>query len=85
MVLDPRTPVIVGVGQINQHHESPEVEPVEALGQRPLRAAAASGDVLLGNVVVLADPEGAVAVVLQDLADGGAFRGQPASRARESV
>ena len=31
MVLDPRTPVIVGVGQINQHDESSEVEPVDLM------------------------------------------------------
>jgi acetyl-CoA C-acetyltransferase len=31
MGLDPRTPVIVGVGQINQHEESPEIEPVDLM------------------------------------------------------
>ena len=39
MVLNPRTPVIVGVGQINQHDESPEVEPVDLMAAAALEAA----------------------------------------------
>ncbi|MEI7718069.1 MAG: acetyl-CoA acetyltransferase, partial [Mycobacterium sp.] len=39
MVLDPRTPVIVGVGQINQYHESPEVEPVDLMAGAAREAA----------------------------------------------
>jgi len=31
MSLDPRTPVIVGVGQVNQRKESPDVEPVDLM------------------------------------------------------
>ena len=49
------------------------VEAVEALLERPLLAARAGGDILLGDVVVLAQPEGAPAVVLQDLPDRGAL------------
>ena len=45
------------------------VEAVEAHLERPLLAARARGDVLLGDVVVLAQPEGAPAVVLEDLPD----------------
>ena len=50
------------------------VEPVKTLLQRPLRLTAAAGDVLLRHVVVLADPERAVAVVLQHLPDRRALR-----------
>ena len=52
------------------------VEAVEALLQRPLRLAAATGHVLFGHIVVLADPERAVTVVLQHLSDGRALRRQ---------
>ncbi len=38
MSLDPRTPVIVGVGQVNQHEESPEVEPVDLMASAARRA-----------------------------------------------
>ncbi|MGB1225463.1 MAG: hypothetical protein ACPHCN_15145, partial [Mycobacterium sp.] len=31
MSLDPRTPVLVGYGQINQHSENPSVEPVDLM------------------------------------------------------
>ncbi|MEW5809885.1 MAG: acetyl-CoA acetyltransferase [Actinomycetota bacterium] len=31
MPLDPRTPVLVGYGQVNQHSESPDVEPVDLM------------------------------------------------------
>ena len=31
MSLDPRTPVLVGYGQVNQHDEHPEVEPVDLM------------------------------------------------------
>ena len=61
------------------------VEAVEAFGKRPLRAAAACGDVLLGDVVVLAEPEGAESVVLQELADGRALSRQPSGGAGEPV
>lgn len=47
------------------------IEAVEALLGGPHLAAAAGRDVLLGDVVILAEPEGAVAVVLQDFTDGG--------------
>ena len=59
------------------------VEPVEAHLQRPLRFAAAAGDILLGNVVILADPESAVAVVLEHSRNRGALRRQPGRRTRE--
>jgi acetyl-CoA C-acetyltransferase len=39
MGLDPRTPVIVGVGQINQHEESPEIEPVDLMAAAAREAA----------------------------------------------
>ncbi|MEC9325001.1 MAG: hypothetical protein VYB90_14295, partial [Actinomycetota bacterium] len=39
MPLDPRTPVLVGYGQVNQHTERPDVEPV-ALMEQAARAAA---------------------------------------------
>ena len=39
MPLDPRTPVLVGYGQVNQHTENPDVEPV-ALMEQAARAAA---------------------------------------------
>ena len=39
MGLDPRTPVIVGVGQINQHDESPEIEPVDLMAAAAREAA----------------------------------------------
>ena len=47
------------------------VEAVEALVERPVLLARARADVLLGDVVVLAEPERAPAAVLQDLADRG--------------
>jgi acetyl-CoA C-acetyltransferase len=40
MGLDPRTPVLVGVGQVNQHDEAPDVEPVDLMAA----AAAAAAD-----------------------------------------
>ncbi len=39
MSLDPRTPVIIGVGQVNQRDESPEVEPVDLMASAALEAA----------------------------------------------
>jgi len=39
MSLDPRTPVIVGVGQVNQRDESPEVEPVDLMASAACEAA----------------------------------------------
>ncbi len=39
MSLDPRTPVIVGVGQVNQRDESPEVEPVDLMASAAREAA----------------------------------------------
>ncbi len=60
------------------------VEPVEALGQRPLRAAAGRGEVLDRDVVVLTQPHGRVAVVLQHLPDRRALGGQPAGGAGEA-
>ena len=60
------------------------VEAIEALLQRPLLAARARGDVLLGNVVVLAQPERAPAVVLEDLPDRGAL-GRECGRSRREI
>ena len=40
MPLDPRTPVLVGYGQVNQHDEHPEVEPVDLM----VAAARAAAD-----------------------------------------
>lgn len=39
MTLDPRTPVLIGVGQINQHDEAPDVEPVELMAAAARQAA----------------------------------------------
>lgn len=39
MSLDPRTPVIVGVGQVNQKSENPEVEPVDLMAAAAREAA----------------------------------------------
>jgi acetyl-CoA C-acetyltransferase len=39
MSLDPRTPVIVGVGQVNQREESPDVEPVDLMASAAREAA----------------------------------------------
>ena len=39
MSLDPRTPVIVGVGQVHQRKESPDVEPVELMAWAAREAA----------------------------------------------
>src|SRR5262249_60942879 len=60
------------------------VEAIEAFLERPLAAACSGGDVLLGDIMVLAQPEGAVAVVLKHLPDGGALRGEPPLRAGEA-
>ena len=39
MTLDPRTPVLVGYGQVNQHDERPDVEPVDLVVQAARGAA----------------------------------------------
>jgi acetyl-CoA C-acetyltransferase len=39
MSLDPRTPVIVGVGQVNQREEAPDVEPVDLMALAARQAA----------------------------------------------
>ena len=39
MGLDPRTPVIVGVGQVNQRDESPDTEPVDLMAAAAREAA----------------------------------------------
>ncbi len=39
MPIDPRTPVLVGYGQVNQHDENPAVEPIDLM-ERAARAAA---------------------------------------------
>lgn len=39
MPLDPRTPVLVGYGQVNQHDETPEVEPVDLMADAARAAA----------------------------------------------
>lgn len=39
MSLDPRTPVIVGVGQVNQRDESPDTEPVDLMADAAREAA----------------------------------------------
>ena len=39
MSLDPHTPVIIGVGQVNQRDESPEVEPVDLMASAAREAA----------------------------------------------
>lgn len=39
MTLDPRTPVLVGAGQINQRTESPDTEPVDLIAQAAREAA----------------------------------------------
>ncbi len=61
------------------------VEAIETFLERPLLAAGAGGNVLLGDVVVLAQPERAEAVLLENLADGGALGGKAAVRAGKSV
>ena len=47
------------------------VEALEPLAERPGFAVAALGDIRLRDVVVLAEPEGAEATVLEDLGEGG--------------
>lgn len=37
--MDPRTPVLIGYGQVNQHDENPDVEPVDLM-EAAARAAA---------------------------------------------
>jgi hypothetical protein len=61
------------------------VEAIEALLQRPLRARCARGDILLGHVVILAEPEGAPAVVLEDLRHRGTLQRDAPVRAGESI
>ena len=39
MSLDPRTPVLVGVGQVNQRDEAPDVEPVDLMAAAAAEAA----------------------------------------------
>ncbi|NBP84926.1 MAG: hypothetical protein EBU54_06920, partial [Mycobacteriaceae bacterium] len=39
MSLGPRTPVLVGVGQVNQYDESPAVEPVDLMAAAAREAA----------------------------------------------
>ena len=39
MGLGPRTPVLVGVGQINQRDESPDVEPIDLMAAAAAEAA----------------------------------------------
>src|SRR4029079_11712505 len=39
-MMDPRTPVLVGYGQVNQHDDKPEVEPVDLM----VSAARAAAD-----------------------------------------
>ena len=39
MKLDPRTPILIGVGQVNQFDESPEVEPIDLMAVAAGRAA----------------------------------------------
>ncbi|ABM13870.1 MULTISPECIES: acetyl-CoA acetyltransferase [Mycolicibacterium] len=39
MPIDPRTPVLVGYGQVNQHDENPDVEPVDLMVQAARAAA----------------------------------------------
>ncbi len=39
MTLDPRTPVLVGVGQVNQRDESPDTEPVDLMASAAREAA----------------------------------------------
>src|SRR5918997_184052 len=38
-MMDPRTPVLVGYGQVNQHQERPEVEPVDLMVEAARAAA----------------------------------------------
>src|SRR5215510_9202109 len=51
----------------------------------PLVAARARSHLLLGHVVILADPERAPAVILQDAGEGRALRRDIAVRPRVSV
>ena len=39
MVLDPRTPVLVGYGQVNQHQENPDTSPVDLMASAARAAA----------------------------------------------
>lgn len=39
MPIDPRTPVLVGYGQVNQHEENPDVEPIDLMAQAARAAA----------------------------------------------
>src|SRR6478672_13782605 len=61
------------------------VEAIESFLQRPFTLAAAGTGVFRRNVVILAQPEGAVAVVLQHLSDRRALGGETARGAGEAV
>ena len=61
------------------------VEAIEPLLQRPLLARRAGGDVLLRHVVVLAQPEGAPAVILEELRHRRALERDASVRTRKSV
>ena len=61
------------------------VEAIEALLQRPLLARRAGRDVLLRDVVILAEPERAPAVVLEDLRHRRALERDASVRAGEAV
>src|SRR5581483_1783422 len=63
-------------------------EPVvalETLAERPCLAVATLGDILFRNVVVLAEPESAVTIVLEDLRNGGGLRRDTTRPARKAV
>src|SRR4029079_9205450 len=61
------------------------VEAIESFLQRPFALAAAGAGVFRGNVVILAQPERAVAVILQYLSERRTLGGETARGAGEAV
>ncbi len=79
VVLDERRVPVVGLAA------DEAVVAVEAAGQRPVALARTHGPLVDRHVVVLADPEGVVAVLAQHLADGGVLHRDVAGVPREAL
>src|SRR3974390_2741162 len=61
------------------------VEAIEPFLQRPLFAGGARSDILLGDVVILPEPESAPTAILQDLPDGCRLVGKTPVRAGKTA
>src|SRR5262249_4376253 len=61
------------------------IEAIEAFLEWPFTLRSSRAEVLGGHVVILAEPERAVPVVLEDLSDRRALGGQSAGRAGKTV